>query len=79
MTTLGIPGMEPALDAELTIAMAEVEALLHSHIRGKYPLVEEASRHLVAAGGKRLRPLLTLLASHYGDKNPSSTWSRERQ
>lgn len=68
MTTLGIPGMEPALDAELTIAMAEVEALLHSHIRGKYPLVEEASRHLVAAGGKRLRPLLTLLASHYGDK-----------
>ncbi len=68
MTTLGIPGMEPALDAELTLAMAEVEALLHSHIRGKYPLVEEASRHLVAAGGKRLRPLLTLLASHYGDK-----------
>jgi heptaprenyl diphosphate synthase len=31
--------------------------------------VEETSRHLVAAGGKRLRPLLTLLASHYGDKN----------
>jgi heptaprenyl diphosphate synthase len=32
-------------------------------------LVEETSRHLVAAGGKRLRPLLTLLASHYGDKS----------
>jgi heptaprenyl diphosphate synthase len=31
--------------------------------------VEETSRHLVAAGGKRLRPLLTILASHYGDKN----------
>jgi heptaprenyl diphosphate synthase len=31
--------------------------------------VEETSRHLVAAGGKRLRPLLTLLSSHYGDKN----------
>ena len=68
MASLGIPGMEPALEAELTAGMATVEELLHSHIRGKYPLVEETSRHLVAAGGKRLRPLLTLLASHYGDK-----------
>jgi heptaprenyl diphosphate synthase len=49
--------------------MARVESLLLSHIQGDYPLVEETSRHLVAAGGKRLRPLLTLLASHYGDKN----------
>ena len=65
---LGIPGMEPALAAELAVGMATVEALLYSHIQGKYPLVEETSRHLVAAGGKRLRPLLTLLASHYGDK-----------
>jgi heptaprenyl diphosphate synthase len=46
-----------------------VEELLFSHIQGDYPLVEETSRHLVAAGGKRLRPLLTILASHYGDKN----------
>lgn len=66
---LGIPGMAPSLEAELATGMATVEALLHSHIQGKYPLVEETSRHLVAAGGKRLRPLLTLLASHYGDKN----------
>lgn len=65
---LGIPGMAPALEAELTEGMAAVEALLYSQIQGKYPLVEETSRHLVAAGGKRLRPLLTLLASHYGDK-----------
>ena len=49
--------------------MSKVESLLVSHIQGDYPLVEETSRHLVAAGGKRLRPLLTLLASHYGDKN----------
>ncbi|MFM6940537.1 MAG: polyprenyl synthetase family protein [Candidatus Planktophila sp.] len=68
MSSLGIPGMAPALEAELATGMATVEALLHSHIQGKYPLVEETSRHLVAAGGKRLRPLLTLLASHYGDK-----------
>jgi heptaprenyl diphosphate synthase len=69
MTKLGIPGIAPELEAELTAGMARVESLLLSHIQGDYPLVEETSRHLVAAGGKRLRPLLTLLASHYGDKN----------
>jgi heptaprenyl diphosphate synthase len=69
MSKLGIPGLAPALEAELTEGMAKVESLLLSHIQGDYPLVEETSRHLVAAGGKRLRPLLTLLASHYGDKN----------
>ncbi len=69
MTQLGIPGIAPGLEAELKEGMAKVESLLLSHIQGDYPLVEETSRHLVAAGGKRLRPLLTLLASHYGDKN----------
>lgn len=69
MSSLGIPGIAPALEAELKESMQKVESLLFSHIQGDYPLVEETSRHLVAAGGKRLRPLLTILASHYGDKN----------
>ena len=69
MSSLGIPGIAPALEAELKESMQRVESLLFSHIQGDYPLVEETSRHLVAAGGKRLRPLLTILASHYGDKN----------
>ena len=69
MSQLGIPGIAPGLEAELQEGMAKVESLLLSHIQGDYPLVEETSRHLVAAGGKRLRPLLTLLASHYGDQN----------
>ena len=69
MAQLGIPGIAPGLEAELQEGMAKVESLLLSHIQGDYPLVEETSRHLVAAGGKRLRPLLTLLASQYGDKN----------
>jgi heptaprenyl diphosphate synthase len=69
MSSFGIPGLAPELEAELKESMAKVESLLLSHIQGDYPLVEETSRHLVAAGGKRLRPLLTLLSSHYGDKN----------
>ena len=69
MASLGIPGLAPELEAELQEGMRKVEDLLFSHIQGDYPLVEETARHLVAAGGKRLRPLLTLLASNYGDKN----------
>ena len=67
MNTLGIPGLDPALAADLARGMASVEDLLREHIKGEYPLVEETSRHLVTAGGKRLRPLLTLIASQYGD------------
>ena len=67
MASFGIPDLSPALEADLAKRMGEVEALLRLQIEGKYPLVIETSRHLVEAGGKRLRPLLTLITSHYGD------------
>ena len=67
MATLGIPNLSTELEVSLSAAMAEVEDLLRSHIEGNYPLVVETSRHLVIAGGKRLRPLLTLITSHFGD------------
>ena len=47
--------------------MKKVEDLMRSHIQGDYPLVVETSRHLVEAGGKRLRPLLTLISAQFGD------------
>jgi len=68
--SLGIPQLDAALEASLTADMARVEALLRSHIEGEYPLVIETSRHLVEAGGKRLRPLLTLLGAQFG--NPAA-------
>ena len=68
MSSFGIPDLDPSLEADLAIGMQGVETLLREHIKGDYPLVEETSRHLVAAGGKRLRPLLTLISSHFGDK-----------
>ena len=67
MSSFGIPDLDPALEADLALGMQGVEDLLREHIKGEYPLVEETSRHLVAAGGKRLRPLLTLISSHFGD------------
>ena len=67
MSTFGIPNVAPALEAQLVSQMADVEALLRSHTRSEYPFVDETAHHLVAAGGKRLRPLLTLLTAQYGN------------
>ena len=67
MSTFGIPNVAAALEAHLISRMAEVESLLRSHTRSEYPFVDETAHHLVAAGGKRLRPLLTLLTAQYGD------------
>ena len=67
MNQVGIPNLDKALEASLLADMAKVEELMRSHIKGDYPLVIETSRHLVEAGGKRLRPLLTLLAAQFGD------------
>jgi heptaprenyl diphosphate synthase len=67
MSTFGIPNVAPALEAQLVSQMAQVESLLRSHTRSEYPFVDETAHHLVAAGGKRLRPLLTLLTAQYGD------------
>ncbi len=67
MSTFGIPNVAPALATQLVSQMAEVESLLRSHTRSEYPFVDETAHHLVAAGGKRLRPLLTLLTAQYGD------------
>jgi heptaprenyl diphosphate synthase len=67
MAVFGIPDLSPDLERELGRGLIQVEELLASHIKGSFPLVEETSSHLVAAGGKRLRPLLTLLSAQFGD------------
>jgi heptaprenyl diphosphate synthase len=67
MSSLGIPNLDGDLERQLSRGLQEVEELLSSHIQGDYPLVVETSRHLVEAGGKRFRPLITLIASHFGD------------
>ena len=66
MSTLGIPGIEPGLAADIATRLEEVEVLLSEHIKGDYPLVVETARHLVEAGGKRFRPVLSILASYFG-------------
>jgi heptaprenyl diphosphate synthase len=61
----------PLADADLTdrltARLALVEERLRDAVTNVDPLADDASRHLVNAGGKRLRPLLTLLAAELGD------------
>jgi heptaprenyl diphosphate synthase len=58
---------EPALDEQVRKGLAEVEQRLRNAVQQADPLADDASRHLVTAGGKRVRPMLTLLAAHLGE------------
>nr|WP_309117629.1 polyprenyl synthetase family protein [Saccharothrix sp.] len=52
--------------------LTEVEELLHKVVQSEFHPVMETSLHLVDAGGKRIRPLFTILSAQFG-----STWDRE--
>jgi heptaprenyl diphosphate synthase len=41
---------------------------LHRSVASDYPFVTETSLHLIDAGGKRFRPLFTLLGAHVGPR-----------
>ena len=43
-----------------------VETALQEAAQARTPTVTQAARHVIAAGGKRFRPLLVVLASHFG-------------
>ncbi|MFI2754403.1 polyprenyl synthetase family protein [Cellulomonas sp. P22] len=66
-STTVLPLNDPALAELLTGRLALVEERLRDSVAHADPLADDASRHLVNAGGKRLRPMLTLLAAELGD------------
>jgi heptaprenyl diphosphate synthase len=65
---LALPISDAALAARLRERLAVVEQALFEHAQSRAPFVTEAARHLLAAGGKRFRPLLVLLAAEAGDQ-----------
>jgi heptaprenyl diphosphate synthase len=63
---MALPGVTPALSSRLQDGLARVDDLIQETVDHDDALIAEASGHLLAAGGKRLRPLLTLLVSELG-------------
>lgn len=63
---LALPGVAAGLGERLERGLAQVDARLRAEIRHDDPFIAETSLHLANAGGKRFRPLLTLLAAELG-------------
>ena len=65
-----IPGLEapdPALEADISARLDRVEDALEKAVAADSELLAESARYLLAAGGKRFRPMLVLLSGYFGD------------
>jgi len=62
----GIDLADPALAARVASGLARVERVLERELASEFDFVTEAASHLMHAGGKRFRPLFTLVAAGIG-------------
>jgi heptaprenyl diphosphate synthase len=65
----GVAGLElsdPALAARVSAGLVHVEQQLAAELHSEFSFVAEAATHLMAAGGKRFRPLFTMVAAGVG-------------
>jgi heptaprenyl diphosphate synthase len=67
VTAVPVELSDAALAADVVDGLAMVEEALAEAARDEEPLLSEASRHLINAGGKRFRATLVLLAAQFGD------------
>ena len=51
------------LTALLSAEMAAVDSILTDHLNASTPLIPQVAAHLIKAGGKRVRPLMTLASA----------------
>jgi heptaprenyl diphosphate synthase len=63
---LGLTVADPALESRVRARLESVEARLRAAAESEAPFITEAAQHVMVAGGKRFRPLLTLLAAEFG-------------
>ncbi len=61
-----LPGASDELRERIGAGLTRVDTLIRQRIDHDDPFIAEANGHLLAAGGKRFRPLLTLLAAELG-------------
>jgi heptaprenyl diphosphate synthase len=67
ITAVPVDFPDSALEAEVLDGLARVEESLAATAHPDDELLTEASRHSIAAGGKRFRAMLVLLAAQFGD------------
>jgi len=66
-TAIGVEFADAHLEASVRAALDAVESRLRTAVHSGDAFVAEVARYLVDAGGKRFRPLMTVLAAHFGD------------
>ena len=57
----------PDLESRITPGLEVVERRLLDAVSSSRDLTDELTSHLAVAGGKRMRPLLTLVCAQLGD------------
>ena len=67
--TRGLDVPDPVLEEQVRSGLNAVEAMLEKAVRSDTDVVTEPASYLVAAGGKRFRPMLVLLSGHFGDSS----------
>ncbi|MEC3976556.1 polyprenyl synthetase family protein [Amycolatopsis sp. H20-H5] len=65
---VGLQITDDQLVRTLAAGLSDVENLLREVVRSDVRAVQDAASHLVEAGGKRFRPLFTLLSAQFGPK-----------
>ena len=66
MSSAPLPLSDPDLESVLVDGLAEIERRLDLAVSRTSVLADAPSKHLLAAGGKRMRPALALLAAQLG-------------
>ncbi|MDQ2797965.1 MAG: polyprenyl synthetase family protein [Actinomycetota bacterium] len=64
---LGVSFDDPVLEESVRAGLDAIEAALRDAVSSDDEFVAGAARHLVDAGGKRFRPMVSVLAAHFGD------------
>jgi heptaprenyl diphosphate synthase len=67
MSAFGIRFDDAKLEAAVRAGLDEVESALSRAVQSDDDFVTDVARYLVDAGGKRFRPLMCVLAAHFGD------------
>jgi heptaprenyl diphosphate synthase len=63
----GLVAPDPVLEQEIRTRLNDVESELEKAVRSDTDFVTSAASYLLAAGGKRFRPMLVLLSGYFGD------------